>query len=58
MKKFEYEFFEFYELNRECEELLNRYGELGWEVVGYSSDIIHSTPIRKSHHFIFKREIK
>jgi hypothetical protein len=58
MKKFEYKFIDYYELNRECEELLNKYGEMGWEVVGYSSDVIYLTSIRKSHHFILKREKK
>lgn len=56
MKKFEYKFIEYHELNRDCEELLNNYGEMGWEIVGYSSDIIYLTEVNEGHHFILKRE--
>ena len=58
MKKFEYKFIDYYELNRECEELLNKYGEMGWEIVGYSSDVIYLNTIRRTHHLILKREKK
>ena len=40
------------------EELLNKYGEMGWEIVGYSSDVIYLNTIRRTHHFILKREKK
>ena len=29
MKKFEYKFIKYHDLNRDCEELLNKYGEMG-----------------------------
>lgn len=58
MKKFEYKFIKYHDLNSDCEKLLNRYGEMGWEVVGYSVDIIYLTTVSKSHHFVLKREKK
>lgn len=58
MKKFEYKLINYPDFDSELEERLNRYGELGWEVVGYSSDILYLTKVSTSHHFILKREIK
>ena len=58
MKKFEYKFINYPDFNSELEERLNKYGEMGWEVVGYSSDIIYLTKVSTSHHFVLKREIK
>lgn len=47
-----------HDLNSECEELLNKYGEMGWEIVGYDCDTIYLNTIRRTHHFILKREKK
>ena len=58
MKKFEYKFINYPDLDSELEERLNKYGEMGWEVVGYSSDIIYLTKVSTSYHFVLKREIK
>jgi hypothetical protein len=58
MKKFEYKLINYPDFDSELEERLNKYGEMGWEVVGYSSDIIYLTKVSTSHHFVLKREIK
>lgn len=58
MNKFEYKFIDYHDLNSKLEEILNNYGEMGWEVVGYSSDAIFLTEVRRRHHFVLKREKK
>ena len=58
MKKFEYKLINYPDFDSELEERLKKYGEIGWEVVGYSSDIIYLTKVSTSHHFVLKREIK
>ena len=58
MKKFEYKLINYPDFDSELEERLNKYGEMGWEVVGYSSDILYLTKVSTSHHFVLKREIK
>ena len=58
MKKFEYKLINYPDFDSELEERLNKYGEMGWEVVGYSSDIIYLIKVSTSHHFVLKREIK
>lgn len=58
MKKFEYKLINYPDFDSELEERLNKYGEFGWEVVGYSSDIIYLTAVSTNHHFVLKREIK
>lgn len=40
------------------EDTLNIYGNLGWELVGYSSDAIYVNRITRQYQFILKREIK
>lgn len=58
MKKFEYKFIDYYDFNKDLEEILNEHGKMGWEVVGYSSDIIYLKEVRRTHHFVLKREKK
>lgn len=41
-----------------AEDVLNMYGNLGWELVGYSSDAVYANSIIRQYQFIFKREIK
>ena len=41
-----------------AEDILNMYGDLGWELVGYSSDAVHVMSVIRTYQFIFKREIK
>ena len=40
------------------EDILNMYGNLGWELVGYSSDSVYVNGIIRHYQFILKREIK
>ena len=40
------------------EDVLNMYGNLGWELVGYSSDAVYVSGIIRHYQFILKREIK
>ena len=40
------------------EDILNMYGLLGWELVGYSSDAVYVMSVIRTYQFIFKREIK
>lgn len=40
------------------EDILNMYGNLGWELVGYSSDAVYVNSIIRQYQFILKREIK
>ena len=40
------------------ENVLNTYGGLGWELVGYSSDAVYVNGIIRQYQFILKREIK
>ena len=40
------------------EDILNMYGDLGWELVGYSSDAVYVSGIIRQYQFILKREIK
>lgn len=59
-KTYEYRTFDRESLNRETEKMLNKFGEQGWELVGYSA-IAPVTPggsLMPWHHFIFKREKK
>lgn len=58
MNKFEYKFIDYHDLNNKLEEILNNYGKMGWEVVGYSSDAVFLTEVRRTHHFVLKREKK
>ena len=58
MKKFEYKLINYPDFDSELEERFNKYGEFGWEVVGYSSDAIFLTEVRRRHHFVLKREKK
>lgn len=39
------------------EDVLNMYGNLGWELVGYSSDAVYVSGIIRHYQFVFKREI-
>ena len=41
-----------------AEDILNMYDNLGWELVGYSSDAIYVNGIIRHYQFILKREIK
>lgn len=41
-----------------AEDILNMYGASGWELVGYSSDVIYVNGIIRQYQFILKREIK
>ena len=56
-KKYEYKTFG-REYNAETERMLNKFGEEGWELVGYSSDcpVTPNGSIMPWHHFVFKRE--
>ena len=58
MKKFEYKLINYPDFDFQLENRLNKYGEMGWEVAGYSSDIIYLTGVSTRHHFVLKREIK
>jgi hypothetical protein len=40
-----------------AEDILNMYGNLGWELVGYSSDAVYANSIIRQYQFILKREI-
>ena len=40
------------------EDILNMYGNLGWELVGYSSDSVYVNGIIRHYQFILKREIR
>lgn len=40
------------------EDMLNMYGNLGWELVGYSSNAVYVNGIIKQYQFILKREIR
>ena len=59
-KTYEYRIFDRESLNRETEKMLNKFGEQGWELVGYSSvaPVTPSGSLMPWHHFIFKREKK
>lgn len=41
-----------------AEDGLNMYGNLGWELVGYSSNVVYVSGLIKHYQFILKREIK
>ena len=41
-----------------AEDELNMYGNLGWELVGYSSDAVYASGLIRHYQFILKREIK
>lgn len=41
-----------------AEDMLNMYGNLGWELVGYSSDAVYVMGINRNYQFILKREIR
>jgi hypothetical protein len=59
-KTYEYRIFDRESLNQETEKMLNKFGEQGWELVGYSS-VAPVTPggsLMSWHYFIFKREKK
>lgn len=58
-KKYEYKILDRAKFNNvETEKMLNKFGEEGWELVGYSS-VAPVTPggsLMPWHYFIFKRE--
>ena len=56
-KKYEYRVIEKTTLT-DAESVLNMYGLLGWELVGYSSDAVHVMSVIRTYQFIFKRELK
>ena len=56
-KKYEYKVIERTTLT-DAESMLNMYGRVGWELVGYSSDVVHVMSVIRTYQFIFKREIK
>lgn len=59
-KTYEYKIFGRENFNSETEKMLNKFGEEGWELVGYSS-VAPVTPggsLIPWHHFVFKREKK
>ena len=41
-----------------AEDILNMYGNLGWELVGYLSDSVYVNGIIRHYQFILTREIK
>ena len=56
-KKYEYKVIERTSLV-EAETILNMFGREGWELVGYSSDVVQVMSVIRTYQFIFKREIK
>lgn len=58
----ENKYYEYKVIQRESfvgiEDILNMYGNLGWELVGYSSDAVYANSIIRQYQFILKREIK
>jgi hypothetical protein len=58
--KYEYKLFSRENFNSETEKMLNKFGEEGWELIGYST-IAPVTPggsLMLWHQFVFKREKK
>ena len=58
MKQFEYKILDREHIDRDTEKMINKFGDEGWELVGYSA-IAPVTPggsLMTWHHFIFKRE--
>lgn len=57
-KRFEYRTINFTKFNTGLEEILNEYGEMGWEVIGYSVESLYLSGVMTNHYFVLKREKK
>lgn len=57
-KRFEYKTINFTKFNTDLEKQLNEYGEMGWEVIGYSVESLYLREVMKYHYFVLKREKK
>lgn len=41
-----------------AQDMLNMYGKDGWDLVGYSSDVVHINSAIRTYQFILKKEKK
>lgn len=57
-KRFEYRTINFTKFDTDLEKRLNEYGEMGWEVIGYSAESLYLSGVINNHYFVLKREKK